>query len=99
MNPQHEDQDDGELLVTAMTRPSMIGGMTLTSIGLSVYMPGMAAMLTRSLYPALLIPVFLLISYLICLKDVYLFSIFGAGTFLKTCRNFKFWRCRTYVPK
>lgn len=92
-------QDNGELLVTAMTRPSMIGGFTLSSIALSLYVPGMLAMVTRSLWLLLLAPCLLLVSYLVCLKDVYLFDIARAAMHLKTCPNYRLWECRRYVSR
>lgn len=82
-----------------MTRPTMVGGFTLASLAMSFYFPGMAAMITRSIWAAVLIPVFLLISYLICLKDVYLFDIATAATHLKTCPNKRLWGCRRYAPR
>lgn len=91
--------DEGESLVTAMTRPTMLGGLTLASLGASFYFPGMAALITRSLWPATLIPVLLLISYLVCLKDVYLFDILLSATHLKTCPNQHVWGCRRYAPR
>lgn len=94
-----EELDDGEPLVTAMTRPSMICGLTFMSVGISLYVPGMSAMITRSIWPAFLIPVLLLISYLVCLKDVYLFDIALSATRLKACRNKKLWGCRRYAPR
>ncbi|MBD4466128.1 type VI secretion protein, partial [Xanthomonas citri pv. citri] len=48
---------------------------------------------------AALIPVLLLISYLVCLKDVYLFDIMSAATHLETCPNKRFWGCRRYAPR
>lgn len=97
----NDDQfhDEGEVLVIAMTRPSMLGGLTLTSIGISVFIPGMGAMITRSIYFFALIPLCLFVSYLVCLKDVYLFSIFGAYTHLKACVNKRLWGCRSYAPR
>ena len=93
-------QESGEALVTAMTRPTMIGGFTLTSLGVSCFVPGMVAMVTRSLWAALLIPALLLVSYLVCLKDVYLFDIiFGSATHLKACPNKARWGCRRYAPR
>ena len=91
--------EDGEPLMTSMTRPTMIGGLTLSSIGLSLYLPGMATMLMRSLWPAMLIPVLLVASYLICLKDVYLFDIGLAATHLRRCPNQAYWGCRRYAPR
>lgn len=91
--------DDGEAVVVAMTRPTMLGGFTLASIAMSVYFPGMAVLVSRSIWAAGLIPVFLLISYLVCLKDVYLFDILAAATHLKTCPNKRIWGCRRYAPR
>jgi type IV secretory pathway VirB3-like protein len=91
--------DEGETLVVAMTRPTMVGGLTLASLALSFYIPGMAAMIVRSVFPAMAIPFLLLASYLICLKDVYLFDILAAATHLKVCPNKRFWRCRRYAPR
>jgi type IV secretion system protein VirB3 len=91
--------EDGEALVLAMTRPTMIGGFTLASLAMSFYFPGMAALITRSLWAALLVPVFLLASYLVCLKDVYLFDILSAAIHLKTCPNKRLWGCRRYAPR
>ncbi|AET95620.1 VirB3 family type IV secretion system protein [Caballeronia zhejiangensis] len=91
--------DEGESLVAAMTRPTMIGGLTLASLAMSFYIPGMAAMIARSVVPAIAVPFLLLGSYLVCLKDVYLFDILAAATHLKTCPNKRFWRCRRYAPR
>ncbi len=99
MNNDEKLEDVGESLVVAMTRPTMVAGLTLASLALSFYIPGMAALITRSLWPAVCIPILLLISYLACLKDVYLFDILAAATHLKTCPNKKFWRCRRYAPR
>ncbi|SEB26333.1 VirB3 family type IV secretion system protein [Variovorax sp. YR216] len=99
MKSTHDDGSDGEVLVAAMTRPTMVGGFTLTSLALSIYFPGMAALTMRSLWAAALVPVFLLVSYLVCLKDVYLFDIFEAAMRLKHCPNKKHWRCRRYAPR
>jgi type IV secretion system protein VirB3 len=96
-DPQLED--DGELVVMAMTRPTMVGGFTLASLAMSFYFPGMAALVTRSLWAVPLVPVFLLASYLVCLKDVYLFDILSAATHLKTCPNKRLWGCRRYAPR
>lgn len=91
--------DEEETLVVAMTRPTMIGGFTLTSLVLSFYLPFMVAMLTRSMLAFLLVPVFLLISYLVCLKDVYLFDICAAASRLKICVNKRIWGVRRYAPR
>ncbi|MGW8341554.1 type VI secretion protein [Xanthomonas axonopodis pv. khayae] len=90
MSADEQFHDEGESLVAAMTRPTMVGGLTLASLAMSFYFPGMAALITRSLWAAALIPVLLLISYLVCLKDVYLFDIMSAATHLKTCPNKRF---------
>lgn len=99
MTAEHNNHDEGELLVAAMTRPTMIGGLTLGSLAMSFYFPGMAALVTRSLWAAALIPVLLLVSYVVCLKDVYLFGIMAAACRLKTCANKRFWGCRRYAPR
>ncbi len=91
--------DEGETLVAAMTRPTMVGGLTLASLALSFYLPGIAAMIARSVLPALAVPFLLLASYLVCLKDVYLFDILAAATHLKACPNKRHWRCRRYAPR
>lgn len=91
--------DEEETLVVAMTRPTMIGGFTLGSLVLSLYVPFMLAMLTRSALAFLLVPVLLLVCYLVCLKDVYLFSICAAASRLKTCVNKRIWGVRRYAPR
>jgi type IV secretion system protein VirB3 len=98
MTPSTNYVDDGEVLVAAMTKPVMLGGFTLMSIALSFYLPVMSALLARSLWVTLLIPVLLLASYLVCLKDVYLFDIASAAMHLKVCRNKHVWGCRRYAP-
>ncbi|SAK79376.1 Type IV secretory pathway, VirB3-like protein [Caballeronia hypogeia] len=99
MTDDAQMDDEGESLVAAMTRPTMIGGLTLASLAMSFYFPGMAALITRSVWAAACIPVLLLMSYLVCLKDVYLFDILSAATHLKTCPNKRFWGCRRYAPR
>lgn len=91
--------DEEETLVVAMTRPTMISGFTLTSLVLSFYLPFMVAMLTRSVLAFLLVPILLVISYLVCLKDVYLFDICAAATRLKICVNKRIWGVRRYAPR
>ena len=91
--------DDEETLVVAMTRPTMVGGFTLTSLVLSFYLPFMMAMLTRSVWSFLLVPLFLVISYLVCLKDVYLFDVCSAASRLKICVNKRIWGVRRYAPR
>lgn len=96
-----EDQslDEGEPLVTSMTRPQMVGGMTLMSIGLSIYLPGMLALILKWPWALAGVPVLLLASYLICLEDVYLFDVFGAIRRLKRCPNQTRWGFRRYAPR
>ncbi len=91
--------DEGEMLVAAMTRPVMLGGFTLMSIALSLYFPMMTLLVTRSLWAVVLAPMLLLASYLVCLKDVYLFDIAFSAMHLKVCPNQYFWRCRRYAPR
>jgi type IV secretion system protein VirB3 len=99
MRQDESSHEDGEALVAAMTRPTMVGGFTLSSLAMSFYFPGMLAMVTRSVWAGALIPVFLLVCYLVCLKDVYLFGIFGAATHLRACPNRRVWGCRRYAPR
>lgn len=99
MNALPSTSEEGEMLVVAMTRPTMIGGLTLNSIALSLYVPGMAMLLVRAAWPAVLVPVLLLASYLVCLKDVYLFDVGLAATHLKPGRNTPLWGCRRYAPR
>ena len=99
MNTQTLSDDEGELLVIAMTRPSMLSGLTFSSRGVSFLFPGLTARLTRSIYFFALIPVFLFLSYIVCLKDVYLFGVAEACTRLKICPNKSHWGCRSYAPR
>lgn len=99
MNQMYVPYSEGEVLAVAMTRPTMIGGFTLTSLAISFYFPGMIVLITRSVWAMILIPIFLLISYLICLRDVYLFDILSAAIHLKTCPNRRLWKCRRYAPR
>ena len=91
--------DEGELLVAAMTRPAMLSGLTLSSIGVSFFIPGMVAMITKSVYVFALIPVCLFIAYIVCLKDVYLFAIVDSYARVKVCVNKRLWGCRSYAPR
>jgi type IV secretion system protein VirB3 len=59
----------------------------------------MAALLCHSLQPLVLVPILLVASYLVCLKDVFLFDIAGAALRLKVCRNKRLWGCRRYAPR
>lgn len=98
MQPQ-ENREEGELLVVAMTRPAMIGGLTLNSLVFSVFIPSMVALTFKSPWLFLGILPCLGISYVICLKDVYRFEIIMAGMHLSPCPNKKYWGCRRYAPK
>lgn len=91
--------DDSELLVVALTRPTMLGGLTMTSLGLSIYLPGVLTFVTKSVWGLLLLPILLLISYLVCLRDVYLFEVALAATRLRACRNKRLWGFRSYAPR
>ncbi|MDZ5461762.1 VirB3 family type IV secretion system protein [Azohydromonas lata] len=97
MNPNSaviEDvEDDGEPLAAAMTRPFTLGGFTLASLAISLYVPGMAAMICKAWQPVLLVLVLLPACYLACLKDVYFFSVLAAATRLKPHRNSRVWGC------
>lgn len=100
MDPMDDPSlDEGEPLVTSMTRPQMLGGMTLMSIGLSIYLPGMVALILKWPWALAGVPVLLLASYLICLEDVYLFDLFLATRRLRRCRNQRLWGCRRYAPR
>lgn len=83
---EYDDLEEGEVLVLAMARPSMVGPFTLSSILISLIAPVLLALLIRSLYPLGLIPVLFVISYWICSKDVYLFGVLQAASNLKASR-------------
>lgn len=83
----------------AMTRPTMIGGFTLSSLVLSLYLPFMCAMLTRSAWAFLGVPLLILGSYLVCLKDIYLFDIAISASRLRLCVNKTHWGVRRYAPR
>jgi len=99
MSDRKPVQDEGELLVVAMARPAMVGGFTIASIGFSFFIPWFTSMLTRSIWPLVFIPVLIVASYMVCLKDVYLFDIATAATRLKPCANKRHWGCRSYAPR
>ncbi|TBW93123.1 type VI secretion protein, partial (plasmid) [Xanthomonas citri pv. aurantifolii] len=40
MSADEQFHDEGESLVAAMTRPTMVGGLTLASLAMSFYFPG-----------------------------------------------------------
>ena len=91
--------DEGEALTVAMTRPTMVGGFTLSSIGISVLLPLYLTFFSRSLWPLVSAPLLLSVCYLICLKDVYLFDVALAAMRLKSCANKHHWGCRCYAPR
>lgn len=92
--------DYEELLVVAMTRPAMIAGMSLTGVVMSVYLPVMLILITKQIALAvLLIPSFIF-TYMVSLKDVYLFSIGSVYLSLWTTgRNGRQWGYKSYEPK
>lgn len=95
-----DSPDDGEELVTAMTRPMMVFGvLTFTSIGFSIFPPTMLAMVTGWAWFMASIPVLLFASYLICLKDVYLFEIGLAMSRIRQCPNKRLYGCRRYAAR
>lgn len=51
---EYDDLEEGEVLVLAMARPSMVGPFTLSSILISLIAPVLLALLIRSLYPLVL---------------------------------------------
>ncbi|MBK5071609.1 VirB3 family type IV secretion system protein [Budviciaceae bacterium CWB-B4] len=99
VTPQQTAVDEGEPLTVAMTRPTMVGGFTLSSIGLSVLLPLYITFITRWLWALGACPILLVICYLICLKDIYLFDIALSASRLKACANKRIWRCRSYAPR
>ncbi|APQ06990.1 MULTISPECIES: VirB3 family type IV secretion system protein [Pseudomonas] len=95
---EHEP-DEGEVLVQAMARPSMVGPFTLSSILISLISPVLLTLLLRSLYPLLLMPFLFVASYWICSKDVYLFGVLKAASTLKASPLRKIWGYRSYAPR
>ncbi|MCH4881225.1 Type IV secretory pathway, VirB3-like protein [compost metagenome] len=91
--------DEGEVLVVAMARPSMVGAFTMSSVLISIFAPLIAALLIRSLWPVALIPVLFGASYYICSKDVYLFGVMQAAFRLRASQNRKVWGYRSYAPR
>lgn len=89
-----------ELLVVAMTRPPMIAGMSLTGVVLSLYLPIMLMLITKQLFAiVLLIPAFIF-TYMVSLKDVYLFNVGSVYMPLWTTgRNGSKWGYKSYEPK
>lgn len=57
MTTGEHNPDEGEVLVVAMARPSMVGAFTMSSVLISIFAPLIAALLIRSLWPVALIPV------------------------------------------
>ncbi|HHW1937412.1 VirB3 family type IV secretion system protein [Pseudomonas aeruginosa] len=96
---EYEDLEEGEVLVVAMARPSMVGPFTLSSILISLISPVVLSLLLRSLYPLGLIPILFTVSYWICSKDVYLFGVLQAASNLKASRLRKLWGYRSYAPR
>lgn len=96
---EYDDLEEGEVLVLAMARPSMVGPFTLSSILISLIAPVLLALLIRSLYPLGLIPVLFVVSYWICSKDVYLFGVLQAASNLKASWLRKLWGYRSYAPR
>lgn len=94
-SPDHHS----EPLAVAMTRPVMIGGLTLNSVVFSFYIPGMCALVSRSAWLFLGIPAALLFSYIVCLKDIYFFDLLTAGMRLQAHPNKPLWGCRSYAPR
>ncbi|ARQ77146.1 type VI secretion protein [Pseudomonas fragi] len=91
--------DEGEVLVLAMARPSMVGAFTLSSILISIFGPLITALVIRSLWPVGAIPLLFGISYYICSKDVYLFGVLQSAFRLRASRNRKLWGYRSYAPR
>lgn len=99
MSKEAEKQDHSELLVVAMTRPAMIKGMTITSIVFSILIPAAIAFVFRNAWLFFLTGPAFLASYLICLKDIYLFEIILAWSHTKECKNKKHWGYKSYAPR
>lgn len=91
--------DEGVPLAQAMTRPTTILGLTIQSLMLSLTIPVVAFMVTGIIYMLLLAGPLLLASYLLCLKDVYMFNILMAMSANKSSRNTRIWGCKTYAPR
>ena len=83
MSAVEHTPDEGEVLVLAMARPSMVGAFTLSSILISIFGPLITALVIRSLWPVGAIPLLFGISYYICSKDVYLFGVLQSGRLQK----------------
>lgn len=93
------DPDEGEAVALGLTRPTMVGGFSLTALVMSFFAPVLIALMVRSPWMLCLIPPCLLVSYLVCLEDVYLFEIAFASVNLRACPNKKYWGCRSYAPR
>ncbi|PMU22993.1 MULTISPECIES: VirB3 family type IV secretion system protein [unclassified Pseudomonas] len=94
-----QNPDEGEVLVVAMARPSMVGPFTLSSILISLITPVLAALLLRSLYVLATMPILFAAAYWICSKDVYLFGVLRAAFKLRASRLRKLWGYRSYAPR
>lgn len=97
-NSEH-DPEEGEVLVVAMARPSMVGPYTMSSVGVSIFLPFMAAMIFKNLWLVMTMPIMFAITYYICSKDVYLFGVLWALHKLKGSRNKRLWGYRSYAPR
>ncbi|MGY2172121.1 VirB3 family type IV secretion system protein [Pseudomonas gingeri] len=92
--------EDGEVLVVAMARPSMVGPFTLSSIFISIFVPFMAAMILKTLWLMAAIPFMFAVTYFICSKDVYLFGVLWAVVCkVRASRNKRLWGYRSYAPR
>ena len=96
---QERQEDYSKRLVVAMTRPAMIGGFTMSSLGFSLFIPAFLGLLFKTMVLFLLAIPLLAFSYWVCLKDVYFFEIALAAMNLKACPNKPHWGCRSYAPK
>lgn len=94
-----QDPDEGEVLVVAMARPSMVGPFTLSSILISLITPVLAALLLRSLYVLAIMPILFAAAYWICSRDVYLFGVLRAAFTLRASPLRKLWGYRSYAPR
>ena len=99
MTAQDKTVEDGELLVSAMTRPFTVGGFTLQAIAITVLLPMIVAAVMRSFWPFLLMPILFAACFWVCAEDVYLFDVVAAMGSLKACPNRSLWGCRRYAPR
>lgn len=99
MTNNEHTPDEGEVLVVAMSRPSMVGPFTLSSILVSIFLPFMAAMVFKNLWLIAAIPFMFGVTYYICSKDIYLFGVIWSMTKLRGARNKRLWGYRSYAPR